>query len=99
MTAIKKHYLYKDASGELTWHDHSQGVKPGSAPAEYWSHNLGVNPNQITELRSHLEKHGLESTEIRGDGAVKIRSNGHRNRLLSASGMHDRDACYRQRTK
>ena len=97
MTAIRKHYLYKDSDGELQLHDHPKPPEPGSAPAEYWSHNLGVNPDQIPELRSHLTKHGLGETEIRRDGAVKIRSNGHRNKLLEASGMHDKDACYRQR--
>lgn len=97
MAEIRKHYLYKDSEGELKWHDHPKPPLPGSAPAEYWSHNLGVNPDQIPELRSHLTKHGLGETEIRRDGAVKIRSNGHRNKLLEASGMHDKDACYRQR--
>ena len=99
MTEIRKHYLYKDAVGVLKWHDHRKAPEPGSAPAEYWSHNLGVNPDQIPELKSHLTKHGLGETEIRADGAVKIRSNGHRNKLLASSGMHDRDACYRQRAK
>ena len=99
MTEIRKHYLYKDSDGVLRWHDHPQAQVTGSAPEEYWSHNLGVNPDQIPELRSHFEKHGLESTEIRADGAVKVRSNGHRNKLLASSGMHDRDACYRQRAK
>ena len=99
MAAIRKHYLYKDSDGVLKWHDHPQAQTAGSAPPEYWSHNIGVNPTQIPELRSHFEKHGLGSTEIRADGAVKVRSNGHRNKLLEASGMHDKDACYRQRAK
>ena len=99
MAEIRKHYLYKGEDGVLRWHSQRNPQGPGSAPPEYWSHNLGVNPNQIPELRSHLEKHGLGGTEIRSDGAVKIRSNGHRNKLLTASGMHDKDACYRQRKK
>ena len=99
MSEIRKHYLYKDENGDLTWHDHPQDQEKGSAPPQYWSHNLGVNPNQISDLQTHLGKHGLGSTEIRPDGAVKIRSNGHRNKLLEASGMHDRDACYRQKAR
>ena len=99
MAAIRRHYLYKDPDGELRWHDHPKPPVTGSAPAEYWSHNLGVNPDQIPELRSHLTKHGLGETEVRADSAVKIRSNGHRNKLLEASGMHEKDACYRQRGK
>lgn len=99
MASIRKHYLYKDEDGVLRWHAHRKPPQPGSAPAEYWSHNLGVNPNQIPELKLHFEKHGLGETEIRPDGAVKVRGNGHRNKLLEASGMHDKDACYRQRTK
>ena len=99
MAEIRKPYLFKDLDGVLRWHDHPQSLVTGSAPAEYWSHNLGVNPEQIPELRSPLAKHGLESTEIRADGAVKVRSNGHRNKLLASSGMHDKDACYRQRAK
>ena len=99
MTEIRKHYLFKDSDGVLRWHDHRKPPEPGSAPPEYWSHNLGVNPDQIPELRAHLTKHGLGETEIRADGAVKVRSNGHRNKLLASSGMHDKDACYRQRAK
>ena len=59
---------------------------------------LGVLGSQASEASKHLHEQGVP-TEFTSDGRCVVRSNSHQNRIMEALGMHDRDACYSQRTK
>lgn len=60
----------------------------------------GVLHSQVDEAETHLNSVGVPTTFTRdGTGRCILRDNQHRNNVLQALGMHDRDACYRQRAR
>jgi hypothetical protein len=67
---------------------------PGNWPMH--SDALGVNPDQIPEAVKQLAEAGVHA-EFNAEGQMKIESRQHRNRVLEASGMFDRDAGYGDR--
>jgi hypothetical protein len=68
---------------------------PGNWPQQ--STALGVPSFQEKQFTEFCEKAGCP-TEFK-NGTATVRGNDHRNRLMKLFGMHDKDACYRQRVK
>jgi hypothetical protein len=68
---------------------------PGNWPQ--MSDAMGVPSFQEKEFFEATEKAGCPT--LCKNGQAVIESNEHRNRLMEFCGMHDMDACYRQRTK
>lgn len=58
---------------------------------------LGCHPGQIAAQAQDLLDAGIP-TQFTKDGACIVESNAHRNALMLHNGLHDRDACYGQKT-
>ena len=61
---------------------------------------LGVLPSQIEEASAHLAECGVP-TSFTTDGTARciVENRGHRNRILNALNMHDRNAGYGDRAR
>lgn len=82
----------QDTAAKFAGRKHDAGSWPMLCDA------LGVLPSQAKEAEAHLNSVGVPTTFTR-EGRCVVRNNGHRNRVMEALGMHDRDACYHQRAK
>lgn len=77
-----------------------RGDPPKKNPWPKKSDALGVLHSQIGEAAQHLAEEGVP-TQFTNDGTGRcvVESNEHQNRIMEVLGIHDRDACYRQRAK
>jgi hypothetical protein len=57
----------------------------------------GVAPSQAGEMNQYLIERGVPPC-AQSDGTMLYSDNTHRNKVLAARGLIDRDGCYRQRT-
>jgi hypothetical protein len=61
---------------------------------------LGVLHSQVGEAAEHLADNGVPTQFCQdGTGRCIVESNQHQNRIMEVLGIHDRDACYSQRTR
>jgi len=103
-----KKYLWKDADGEVRWHDYPVPAR-GAPPEDYddsrsfgangWSTGLesdaaGIHSSQVGEFREDARKHGFTGVEFTTDGRAKFHSRGQRAAYLRHRGLYDRDAGY-----
>jgi hypothetical protein len=61
---------------------------------------LGVLHSQVGEAAEHLADNGVPTQFCQdGTGRCIVESNDHQNRIMRVLRIHDRDACYSQRTR
>ena len=65
---------------------------PGNYPM--WSDAMGVLPSQAKELNDHLAKHGVAPCQVDREGRIKLESRHHRNQVLKARNLRDKNAGY-----
>ena len=102
----QREYLYKDADGELRWHDYPQG-KPqqrGAAAGRYfgangWSTGLasdgaGIPPQQVKQFNQDAKDAGFTGVSFDRDGTARFTSRKQRAGYLKYRGLCDKDAGY-----
>lgn len=71
---------------------------PGNWPYENDMGPFCCHASERKQLEQNLAASGVP-TRVTERGNCIIESNDHRNRLMRLYGYHDKDACYRQRTR
>ena len=65
-----------------------------------YSDALGVLHSQTREASEHLAAEGVPTNFTNdGTGRCIVENQGHKNRIMEVLKIHDRDACYGQRTR